>query len=185
MHPLVAILLAFAPVVFAQEAEGSTAPTIRAGSSPEGTIRLTAGLGGGSFGLVGVARGLFGAPSSDWRFGGQAMGMSELKLFTSPNEEVRSFHCLVGRELSPTGPFSAMLFAGLGMAASERRGKLLESRMFNDTYETIHSTDPSLLAGMDVGLSYRRHFGLSLQLGAQVSHVTAAYMALQLDAGAW
>ncbi len=185
MRPLIAMFLAIAPMVLAQEAVDPPASAFRPDSSPKAAVRFTAGLGGGTFGFVGVARGLFGQPASDWRFGGQAMGMSELKLFTSPNEEVRSFHCLVGRELSPSGPFSAMLFAGAGMAASRRRGRLLENRMFDDTYESIHSADPSLLVGMDVGLSYRRHLGLSLQVGAQVSRVTAAYMTLQLDAGAW
>lgn len=43
----------------------------------------------------------------------------------------------------------------------------------------------ALLAGVDLGVSFRRHLGLSLQLGVEASRISSAYGALHLDLGAW
>lgn len=183
-HWLVFVLI-FAPMVLAQDQEIAPTPPPPTALSSIDAFRFSAGLGTGTFGWVWVLRGMVGLEGSDLRFGVQWLRMNEIKLFTDPNEQVGSLLFLVGRELSRTGPVSATLFAGGGMAASERRGRVLEEGLVYTTYESVHSIDPSVLAGVDVGVSSRSDFGLSLQLGVQVSRITAGYVALQIDAGDW
>jgi len=149
-------------------------------------LRISGGAGAGSFGLVAEGRILGGVEGSPWRFGVQVMGISELKLFTTPNENVSTLCFLVGKEMVPSGPLSFMLFGGGGFAASELRGKEIPSSGFIvDTYESKRSTDPALVVGVDLGVSFRRFVGASLQLGLHASRVTTTYGALQLDVGSW
>jgi hypothetical protein len=183
MHHWLVFVLIFASMVLARDEETTPTPPPPTALSSIDVFRVSAGLGEGTFGWVGVVRGMIGLEGSDWRFGVQGLSMNETKLFTDPNEQVQSLLFLVGRELSIGGPVSATLFTGGGMAASERRGRVLEEGLVYTTYESVHSIDPSVLAGVDVGVSSRRHFGLSLQLGVQVSRITAGYVALLVDAG--
>lgn len=185
MRTLIAMFLAIAPMVLAQEREESPMHASDANAAEKGTWRLSVGPAVGSVGLGGLYRGVVGQAGSAWRFGAQGMHLSELRLLGGPSENVGSFHLLAGRELSRSGSGSAMLLAGLGTAQSQLRGRLLDQGLMFESYEMVRHTDMSLLAGMDFGLSFRRNIGLSLQLGLQVSRVTTPYVALQLDAGAW
>lgn len=157
-----------------------------ADDSPKGTLlRVSGGEGLGQFGFVVEGRVLGGVEGSPWRYGVQATGMVAFELFTTPAENVGSICFVAGKELVPSGPLSFMLFGGLGLAQTELHGREESSVMFNTTYELIRTTDPVVLLGGDLGVSYHRHFGASIQFGAHVSRVTAAYAALQLDVGSW
>lgn len=148
-------------------------------------VRVSGGLGAGSFGLVAGGRILAGVGGSPWRYGVQAMGMSEMRLFVTPNENVSTLCFVVGRELVPTGAFSFTVFGGGGFAASELRGREISSGWLASTYESERYSDPALLVGGDLSTSYRRHFGASLQFGVHASRVTTTYAVLQIDVGSW
>lgn len=158
---------------------------------PNSGLRLTAGLGAGSFGLAVAGRLLVVPPSTPWRFGAQGTGMGEVRLFVTPNENLGALHLIAARELVPSGPTSAQVVVGLGGASVERRGKLLksddsESAMFGvDEYESIVETTPSVLVGVDFGISFRRKIGISTQLGAELGGSNSAYWLLQADVGSW
>lgn len=154
--------------------------------SAKGTLlRVSGGEGLGSFGFVVEGRVLGGVEGSPWRYGVQATGMVALELFTTPTENVGSVCFVAGKELVSSGPLSFMLFGGLGLAQTELHGREESSVMFNTTYESVRTTDPVLLVGGDLGVSFRRTIGASIQFGVHVSRVTAAYTALQLDVGSW
>lgn len=148
-------------------------------------LRISGGAGVGAFGLLAEGRMLGGVEGSPWRFGVQAMGMSEVLLFVTPNENVTTICFVAGREMLPTGAMSITLFGGGGLAMSELRGKMISSEWFHDTYESRRFTDPVLLAGADLSVSYRRIVGTSLQLGLHASRITTPYAAFQIDVGGW
>lgn len=158
----------------------------------DGGFRLSAGLGGGGFGLVGATRLLVVLPGTAWRVGVQGTAMHEINLSKYPNENVGSFHVLAARELVPTGPNSVLVFGGLGMASLERRGQFLEtveSESFGSPddshYESIEDDRPTALLGIDLGASLRRILGVSLQIGAELGAANAGFMLVQADIGAW
>lgn len=158
----------------------------------DGGFRLSAGLGGGGFGVVGATRLLVVLPGTAWRVGVQGTGMSEINLSKHPNENVGSFHVVAARELVPTGPNSVLIFGGLGMASLERRGRFVQSvgsESFGSSddayYESIEDDRPSALLGIDLGASLRRILGVSLQIGAELGAANAGFMLVQADLGAW
>lgn len=119
--------------------------------------------------------------------------MSELALFINPNEEVGALHVVAARELVVSRSSSALLFAGLGFASLERRGQLLESEgseavgFFADAaeYESIQEDLPSVLMGVDAGVSFRRKVGISIQVGAELGASNSIYWMVQADLGSW
>ena len=155
---------------------------------PGGTVvRASLGLpvltNGDLFGVDAAL--LVGSTGSPFRFGVQALSLTDIALFVTPNVELNAIHCVVGYELSRTGVFSAIVFGGAGMANWVQRGKLLSSSDWNETYEKQTGYGPSLLVGMNAGVSIYRHFGISLTGGVMANNGTTAFTNLQLDAGTW
>jgi hypothetical protein len=194
MHVVLLALCLFASTAIATHPDSSLSPPSAVARPKSGGIRLTYGLGGGSFGLAGAGRLLVVPPGTPWRVGVQGTAMSELALFISPNENMGALHVVAARELVSTGPASVLLFGGLGGASWERRGQRLgpdpddpdsDSFGFTDEYESIKGRGPSVLAGIDLGLSFRRIVGASLQLGAEAGGANSVYLLLQADVGSW
>jgi len=184
MNALMAALLLLASAGSTGETDASAVGTT--GAAGDGGLRVTAGLGAGSFGLVGAGRLLIVPPSTPWRFGVQGTAMTDLELFVTPNENFGALHVVAARELVPSGSTSALVFAGVGGAAMERRGRQLPSKGLLETrYESIHENLPSALVGVDLGLSFRRKIGISYHVGAEVGASNSFYWLLQFDIGSW
>jgi hypothetical protein len=192
MHAL--FLAAFILATAGYAAEPDTLPRAPLGlkKRDDVVLRMTAGIGAGSFGIVGAGRVLVAPTNTAWRFGLQGTAMAEIALFISPNENLGALHMIAARELVASGSGSAMLFAGLGFASLERRGQLLASKdsesesLFCCTeYESIEENRPSVLLGGDIGASFRRMVGISLQVGAEVGASNSIYWMLQADVGSW
>jgi hypothetical protein len=128
---------------------------------------------------------LLGSTGSPIRFGVQAIALTDIAIFVSPNAELNAVHGVVGYELSRTGVFSAIAFGGAGMADWVQRGKLISSMDWNQTYERETGYGPSLLVGINAGVSIYRHFGISMTSGLMVNRGPVAFANLQLDAGNW
>lgn len=157
-------------------------------------VRATGGVGAGSMGPAIDLRLLGGMESSSFRYGLQATAMQRVEITSNSQSErlnvngtdqVSSFNAVVGWELSPQGPYSVVVFLGPGVANSSMGSPHSPDSYRPSSAETIHSTDPSLLTGVDLGVSLWRHVGLSLQLGALASKESGVYALLQLDAGKW
>lgn len=152
--------------------------------------RFTVGIGISSYGLSRGGRGLLGKRSGQALYGFQASDLREIQLVSLgnhdyPDRSLTSFHVLAGWNVVPKGAVSWVWLGGLG--ASVAQGPIKPARNYepSDPKQNQLATLPTAFLGMDLGGSFRRHVGLSLQAGAVVSRNVATYFMLQLDVGAW
>jgi len=126
-----------------------------------------------------------GSSSAPLRFGVQAMELAELMSKTEPGTKLDAIHGWAGYELSPTGPFSAMVFMGLGGATWVEKGPFLQPNSFGDIYVGEKRSGLSALLGLDLGASLWRHAGLSLTGAIMMNKSLGGYTDIKLDVGNW
>lgn len=167
--------------------------TTSAADAPR-AFRLTAGAGIGDRGMPGASgRFLTSACGSGLVLGAQGMYFEEFLTFKTPDESIGSGHLVAGWETVPEGPFSLLVLAGLGGERHVLRGGRLESEDFYDQssffqidhYEKRTGFGPSLLLGLDAGLSWRRRAGVSVFLGVQMAEISQPFFQAQVDLGRW
>jgi hypothetical protein len=130
------------------------------------------------------ARLAFGSADSPWRFGGQYTWLIDDTYIMTPYKQVGAGHAWSGYEFSRTGPFSAMAYGGLGAAYWEKRWETYESNNW-PTYKYPGSWTPSVLVGLDAGLSLWRHVGLSINAGTMIDDQFLLFATAQADIGNW
>ncbi len=157
--------------------------------SPNPVVRMSLGIPVlsvlGELGLEG--RILVGSDASPWRFGGEAIGLSEFS-FDQPSRGLSATNACLGYEFSPTGPVSVMLIGGLGWAKWTDHGALIpDEGMFHlgNTYESVKGSGPALLVETSAGSSFGRVLGISINGGVLLSHHPTAFADLMLDVGNW
>lgn len=148
-------------------------------------VRISGGLGMGTFGTVAEGRILMGPKGTNLRFGAQFTQMEEIAILVSPSQDLSIWSVVVGWEFSDEPWLSVMPFAQTGVARgylardTKNRGGEFEVREMERAY------NPVLMSGIDVGVSLDRSAGISMQVGGLFSRIRSGYAALQLDVGVW
>lgn len=156
-------------------------------ASPPPVIRLTLGLPAiDRNGWLGAELRLgVGSTRSPLRFGVQGLELQEILSSTNPVQQVDALHAWAGYELSRTGPFSAMVFTGLGGATWVEKGNLVRPDAWWGGYEGVRRSGLSAILGVDLGVSLWRHLGLSTTCAILMNKDLGAYTDLKLDVGNW
>lgn len=164
---------------------GWAARGMEAKSDSTAKFRLTGGMGAGNNGILLEGRLLAGPRNSNLRFGVQGMRMEEIAILSPNSEDVSSWTGIVGWECVDSRSISVMPFAGGGVAEAHLKAGIKEQAFLVTTYEMERFFGPTAICGIDLGISFDRHLGISLQAGALYSRFKAGYAALQIDLGAW
>ncbi|MBK8802129.1 MAG: hypothetical protein IPN71_08740 [Fibrobacteres bacterium] len=154
-------------------------------------LRLTGGIGISSYLLSSGGRVLTGKRGGHLVYGFQALDLREIPIGPQlggesyPDRALSSCHALVGADPLSGGAVSWLWLGGFGVSFAQGPMKPANNYEPSDRNVNKSTTLPTIFLGTDLGISFGRNVGLSLQAGAVVSRNVAKFFMLQLDVGTW